>query len=63
MVVRAETPTPATELARANPVRFPNESTEYRTAHTALLAEEIALRRRIERVAVQRRAPCHRAET
>jgi predicted dithiol-disulfide oxidoreductase (DUF899 family) len=48
--------TPAVELARANPVRIPNESPEYRAARTALLAEEIELRRRIEAVAAQRRA-------
>src|ERR1700753_3901363 len=47
---------PATELARDNPVRFPNESAEYRAARNALLVEEIELRRRIERVAAQRRA-------
>jgi predicted dithiol-disulfide oxidoreductase (DUF899 family) len=47
---------PATELARINAVRFPNESTEYRQARDALLAEEIELRRHIERVAEQRRA-------
>ncbi len=47
---------PAVELARANAVRIPNESAEYRAARTALLAEEIELRRRIERVAAQRRA-------
>ncbi|MBB4220625.1 DUF899 family protein [Variovorax guangxiensis] len=46
---------PAIELARANPVRFPNESAEYREARTALLAEEIELRRHLERVAQQRR--------
>jgi predicted dithiol-disulfide oxidoreductase (DUF899 family) len=48
--------TPAAQLARDNPVRFPNESAEYRAARTALLAEEIELRRHIERVAGQRRA-------
>ncbi|MCI3131468.1 DUF899 family protein [Phenylobacterium aquaticum] len=48
--------TPAADLARDNPVRFPNESAEYRAARTALLAEEIELRRHIERVAAQRRA-------
>ncbi len=37
-------------------MRFPNESAEYRAARTALLAEEIELRRHLERVAVQRRA-------
>jgi len=47
---------PATELAALNTVRFPNESAEYRRARTALLAEEIELRRHIERVAEQRRA-------
>ena len=47
---------PATELARLNGVRFPNESEEYRQARDALLAEEIELRRHIERVAEQRRA-------
>src|ERR1700716_3019585 len=47
---------PATELARNNPVRFPHESAGYRAARTALLAEEIGLRRHIERVAAQRRA-------
>jgi predicted dithiol-disulfide oxidoreductase (DUF899 family) len=48
--------TPAVELARKNGVRFPNESNEYRVARDALLAEEIELRRHIERVAEQRRA-------
>jgi predicted dithiol-disulfide oxidoreductase (DUF899 family) len=48
--------TPATELARKNAVRFPDESQEYRRARDALLAEEIELRRHIERVAEQRRA-------
>ncbi|MCX5496137.1 DUF899 family protein [Kaistia dalseonensis] len=47
---------PAAELARISPVRFPNESAEYRAARTALLAEEIELRRHIERVAAMRRA-------
>lgn len=46
----------AAELARRSPVRFPHESAEYRAARTALLAEEIELRRQIERVAAQRRA-------
>ena len=48
--------TPAAELARKSTVRFPNESAEYRKAREALLAEEIELRRHIERVAEQRRA-------
>ncbi|UYO41764.1 DUF899 family protein [Rhodopseudomonas palustris] len=46
---------PAIELARASGVRYPNESAEYRRAREALLAEEIELRRHIERVAAQRR--------
>jgi predicted dithiol-disulfide oxidoreductase (DUF899 family) len=48
--------TPATELAAKNGVTFPNESDAYRHARTALLAEEIELRRHIERVAELRRA-------
>src|SRR3569833_3983943 len=53
----AKTPlTPALELAQKNLVRYPNESPEYRRAREALLAEEIELRRHIERVAEQRRA-------
>jgi predicted dithiol-disulfide oxidoreductase (DUF899 family) len=52
------TPLPsAIDLANQNGVRFPNESGEYREARDALLAEEIELRRHIERVAAQRRAP------
>jgi predicted dithiol-disulfide oxidoreductase (DUF899 family) len=51
-----DTLVPAAELARRGPVRFPNESAEYRAARTALLAEEIELRRHLERVAAQRRA-------
>lgn len=47
---------PAKELAEKNGVRFPNESSEYRIARDSLLAEEIELRRHIERVAEQRRA-------
>jgi predicted dithiol-disulfide oxidoreductase (DUF899 family) len=35
---------------------YPNESADYRAARTALLAEEIELRRHIERVAEMRRA-------
>jgi len=46
---------PADELAKASGVRYPNESTDYRRAREALLAEEIELRRHIERVAEQRR--------
>ena len=47
---------PASELASKSKMRFPNESAEYRRAREALLAEEIELRRHIERVAEQRRA-------
>jgi predicted dithiol-disulfide oxidoreductase (DUF899 family) len=47
---------PASDLAKKNGSRFPNESNEYRRARDALLAEEIELRRHIERVAEQRRA-------
>ena len=46
----------AIDLARQNGVRFPNESVDYRHARDALLAQEIELRRHIERVAAQRRA-------
>jgi predicted dithiol-disulfide oxidoreductase (DUF899 family) len=46
----------ASELANKNGVRFPNETAEYRRARDELLAEEIELRRHIERVAGQRRA-------
>ncbi|WP_426700039.1 DUF899 family protein [Rhodanobacter sp. Col0626] len=46
----------ATELAQRSQYRIPNESAGYRRARTALLAEEIELRRHIERVAEQRRA-------
>ena len=47
---------PAAELALTNKTRHPNESAEYRRAREALLAEEIELRRHIERVAEMRRA-------
>src|SRR5882757_9199099 len=53
--VTGSTLKPAAELARASNFRFPNESAEYRRAREALLAEEIELRRHIERVAEQRR--------
>ena len=48
--------TPASQLANSNTAHFPDESAAYRTARNALLAEEIELRRHIERVASQRRA-------
>jgi predicted dithiol-disulfide oxidoreductase (DUF899 family) len=47
--------TPSTELATKNKSHFPNESAEYRKARNTLLAEEIELRRNIERVAALRR--------
>jgi predicted dithiol-disulfide oxidoreductase (DUF899 family) len=56
MDAKTETLTPAADLARGNPVRIPNESAAYRAARTALLAEEIELRRHIEAVAARRRA-------
>ena len=56
MDAKVEQLIPAAKLARDNPVRIPNESAEYRAARTALLAEEIELRRHLERVAAQRRA-------
>jgi predicted dithiol-disulfide oxidoreductase (DUF899 family) len=45
----------AEKLAGTNKAHYPNESAEYRAARNALLAEEIELRRHIERVARQRR--------
>jgi predicted dithiol-disulfide oxidoreductase (DUF899 family) len=56
MDAKTETLTPAVEMAGRGPVRFPNESAEYRAARTELLREEIELRRHLERVAAQRRA-------
>lgn len=56
MDAKIPTLVPAQDLARDNPIRIPNESADYRAARTALLAEEIELRRHIERVAAQRRA-------
>jgi predicted dithiol-disulfide oxidoreductase (DUF899 family) len=52
----AQTLAPAWQLAATNKIHFPNESAAYRTARNALLAEEIELRRHLERVASQRRA-------
>ncbi|WP_374468128.1 DUF899 family protein [Phenylobacterium sp.] len=46
---------PATELARRAAWTIPGESDAYRAARTALLAEEIELRRHLARVAEQRR--------
>lgn len=56
MLDKPQTRTPTKTLAENCKVRFSNESAEYRRARTALLAEEIELRRHIERVAEQRRA-------
>ena len=47
--------TPAGDLAAKNTTRHPNESDAYRLARQALLAEEIELRRHVERVASLRR--------
>ena len=52
----AETLRPASELAKKASKPFPNDSAAYREARTALLTEEIELRRHLERVAAQRRA-------
>jgi predicted dithiol-disulfide oxidoreductase (DUF899 family) len=51
-----ETLAPARQMAASNKAHFPNESPEYRAARNAHLAEEIELRRHLERVAAQRRA-------
>jgi predicted dithiol-disulfide oxidoreductase (DUF899 family) len=48
--------TSAIELAAKNKSHFPNESPAYREARNKLLAEEIELRRHLERVAEQRRS-------
>jgi predicted dithiol-disulfide oxidoreductase (DUF899 family) len=47
---------PTADLAAKNKAHLPGESPEYREARNALLAEEIELRRHIERVAALRRA-------
>jgi predicted dithiol-disulfide oxidoreductase (DUF899 family) len=46
---------PAAELAALNGAHYPNESAEYRKARNALLAEEIEVRRHLERLAEMRR--------
>jgi predicted dithiol-disulfide oxidoreductase (DUF899 family) len=46
---------PAEQMVAENRAHFPNESAAYRAARNALLAEEIELRRHVERVAAQRR--------
>lgn len=45
----------AAEMARRSGTRFPDESGAYRRARTDLLADEIDLRRHIQRVAAKRR--------
>jgi predicted dithiol-disulfide oxidoreductase (DUF899 family) len=52
----SQTLSQAQDLAATNQAHYPNESVEYRAARNALLAEEIELRRHIERVSAQRRA-------
>jgi predicted dithiol-disulfide oxidoreductase (DUF899 family) len=52
---RQHHPHPRSRTAAKNKAFFPNESREYRQARNALLAEEIELRRHIERVAALRR--------
>ncbi|HSQ96046.1 MAG: DUF899 family protein [Croceibacterium sp.] len=47
---------PAQEVAATSKTRWIGESADYRQARTALLADEIALRRQIQRVAERRRA-------
>lgn len=48
--------TPAKELAKGARTPFPGESEAYRVAREALLAEEIEVRRHIERLSAQMRA-------
>ena len=51
-----ETLKSARDMAETLPIRWAGESADYREARAALLAEEIELRRQIQRVAAQRRA-------
>jgi predicted dithiol-disulfide oxidoreductase (DUF899 family) len=55
-MLKPEALVPAQQLAATSQAHYPNESAEYRVARNSLLAEEIELRRHIERVAAQRRA-------
>jgi len=55
-MTQSSTLTPAKAQAERNRAHFPNETTAYRQARNALLAEEIELRRHVERVAQMRRA-------
>ncbi len=56
MLDKNKAPPSSRELAENCGVRILNENAAYRKARTALLAEEIELRRHIERVAEMRRA-------
>jgi predicted dithiol-disulfide oxidoreductase (DUF899 family) len=56
MTAASQKLSPASELAATNTAHFPNESAAYRAARNVLLAEEIELRRHVERVAAARRA-------
>jgi predicted dithiol-disulfide oxidoreductase (DUF899 family) len=56
-MTNTQMPAPAQQLAETNKAHFPNESAAYRKARNAHLVEEIELRRHIERLASQRRAP------
>lgn len=47
---------PAADLAAAASKPYPNDSADYRAARTRLLAEEIELRRHVERIAAMRRS-------
>ena len=47
---------PAVALAKSAKTPFPGESSQYREAREALLAEEIEFRRHLTRLAEQRRA-------
>ncbi|MGA9796251.1 MAG: DUF899 family protein [Rhizomicrobium sp.] len=51
----SDTLVPAKELVAKGKSNIPDENAEYRAARNALLAEEIELRRHIERVAAMRR--------
>src|SRR3954468_17907090 len=55
-MANTKTLVPAQQLADTNTAHFPGESVAYRKARNALLAQEIELRRHMERVAAQRRA-------
>ncbi len=52
----SNTVAPAAELASKASQPFPGDSAEYREERTKLLAEEIELRRQIQRIAAMRRA-------